>query len=171
MNDEDRPSSVQQQPIQQQSVQQQSVQQLQQLTQQQTQYYSSQQSIQSQNIVSSENEIHLPSQPLNLSENIAPILPLYNPNYRIPHQLFSFHQVIQNYDIKQNHDYSKKLITLVKMYINEKKYGESLIENLNYKFIIFMNLYIKAEIPQQTVQIAFSTMLKSITLEYYYFSC
>ena len=57
------------------------------------------------------------------------------------------------------------------MYINEKKYDESLIENLNYKFIIFINLYIKAEIPQQTIQTTFSTILKSITLKYYYFSC
>ena len=57
------------------------------------------------------------------------------------------------------------------MYINEKKYDKSLTENLNYKFIIFMNLCIKAEISQQTVQTAFSIMLKSMTLKYYYFNC
>ena len=57
------------------------------------------------------------------------------------------------------------------MYINEKKYDESLIESLNYKFTIFMNLCIRVEIPQQTIQTAFSIMLKSITLEYYYFNC
>ena len=57
------------------------------------------------------------------------------------------------------------------MYINEKKYDESLIKSLNYKFTIFINLYIKVEISQQTVQIAFSIILKSITLKYYYFSC
>ena len=34
------------------------------------------------------------------------------------------------------------------MYINEKKYDENLIENLNYKFTIFINLYTKAEISQ-----------------------
>ena len=57
------------------------------------------------------------------------------------------------------------------MYINEEKYGESLIENLSYKFIIFMNLCIRVEIPQQSIQIAFSIMLKSIILKYYYFNC
>ena len=56
------------------------------------------------------------------------------------------------------------------MYINEEKYNESLIESLSYKFVIFINLCIKAEIPQQTIQIAFSIMLKSMTLEYYYFN-
>ena len=57
------------------------------------------------------------------------------------------------------------------MYINEKKYDKSLIKSLNYKFTIFMNLYTKAEIPQQTVQITFSIMLKFMTLKYYYFNC
>ena len=57
------------------------------------------------------------------------------------------------------------------MYINEKKYDENLIESLNYKFTIFINLCIKVEILQQTIQTAFSTILKSITLEYYYFNC
>ena len=60
---------------------------------------------------------------------------------------------------------------MIKLYISEEKYGESLIESLNYKFIIFINLCIKAEIPQQTVQTTFSIMLKSITLNYYYFNC
>ena len=57
------------------------------------------------------------------------------------------------------------------MYINEKKYDESFIESLNYKFIILINLYIRVEIPQQTIQIAFSIILKFITLKYYYFNC
>ena len=56
------------------------------------------------------------------------------------------------------------------MYINEKKYGEGFIESLNYKFTIFMNLCIKVEIFQQTVQTAFSIMLKFMALEYYYFN-
>ena len=57
------------------------------------------------------------------------------------------------------------------MYINEKKYGESFIKSLNYKFIIFINLYIRAEISQQTIQITFSIMLKFMILKYYYFNC
>ena len=32
------------------------------------------------------------------------------------------------------------------MYINEKKYDESFIESFSYKFTIFINLCIKAEI-------------------------
>ena len=56
------------------------------------------------------------------------------------------------------------------MYINEKKYDKSLTKNLNYKFTIFMNLCIRAEILQQTIQTTFPTMLKSMTLEYYYSS-
>ena len=43
------------------------------------------------------------------------------------------------------------------MYINEKKYDESLIKNLNYKFIIFINLCIRVEISQQTIQIAYQS--------------
>ena len=57
------------------------------------------------------------------------------------------------------------------MYINEKKYDENLIKNLNYKFTIFMNLCIKVEISQQTIQTTFSIMLKSIILKYYYSNC
>ena len=57
------------------------------------------------------------------------------------------------------------------MYINEKKYDENLIESLNYKFTMFINLCIKAEIPQQIIQTTFPIMLKSITLKYYYFNC
>ena len=80
--------------------------------------------------------------------------------------------MIQNYDIRQGHDHSKELITLIKLYIDEEmKYGGSFIESLNYKFTIFLNLCIKAEIPQQTIHTAFSTMLKIMTLKYYYFSC
>ena len=137
LDDEDNPPPKQQQPVQQ----------LQQPIQQQAQYYFPQQSIQLQFIVSSENVTHLPSQPLNPSKNIALILPLYNSNYRISHQLSSPHQIIQNYDIKQNHDYSKKLIILIKMYINEEKYDENFIKSFNYKFTIFINLCIKVEIP------------------------
>ena len=75
------------------------------------------------------------------------------------------------YGIKQSHDHIKELITLAKMYISEEKYGESFTESLSYKFTIFINLCIRAEISQQTVQIAFSTMLKFMTLKYYYSSC
>ena len=78
--------------------------------------------------------------------------------------------MIQNYDIKQSYDHSKKLITLIKMYINEKKYGESLTESLSYKFLIFMDLCIRAEIPQHTIHITFPIMLKSMTLNYYHFN-
>ena len=57
------------------------------------------------------------------------------------------------------------------MYINEKKYGESPTESLSYKFSIFINLYIKVEIPQHTVHTAFPIMLKFMILDYYHFNC
>ena len=80
--------------------------------------------------------------------------------------------MIQNYDIRQSHDHNKELITLIKLYIDEEmKYGGNSIKSLNYKFIIFLNLCIRVEISQQTVHIAFSIILKSMTLDYYYFSC
>ena len=80
--------------------------------------------------------------------------------------------MIQNYDIKQGHDHSKKLITLIKLYIDEEmKYDENLIKSLSYKFIIFLNLCIRAEISQQTIHTAFPIMLKIMTLKYYYFNC
>ena len=80
--------------------------------------------------------------------------------------------MIQDYDIRQGHNHNKKLITLIKLYIDEKmKYDKSLIKSLNYKFTIFLNLCIKIEIFQQTIHIAFSIMLKSMILDYYYFSC
>ena len=57
------------------------------------------------------------------------------------------------------------------MYINNiEKYGESSIKSLNYKFIIFINLYKRAEILDEILHIVFFTILKSMTLEYYYFS-
>ncbi|CAF9941899.1 MAG: hypothetical protein ALECFALPRED_009376 [Alectoria fallacina] len=82
LDDEDSPQTKQRQPVQQ----------LQQPIQQQAQYYSPQQTIQPQHIVPPENAAHLPSQPPNPPKNIAPILPLYDPNYRIPHQLSSPHK-------------------------------------------------------------------------------
>ena len=80
--------------------------------------------------------------------------------------------MIQNYDIRQGHDHIKELITLTKLYIDEKmKYDKNLIESLNYKFTIFLNLYIRVEIPQQTIHTTFPIMLKFMILNYYYFNC
>ena len=80
--------------------------------------------------------------------------------------------MIQDYDIRQGHDHSKELIILTKLYIGEEmKYDGNLIESLSYKFTIFLNLCIKAEISQQTIHTAFSTMLKFMALDYYYFNC
>ena len=56
------------------------------------------------------------------------------------------------------------------MYISEKKYNNSLIKSLSYKFIIFINLYNKAEILVEILHIVFLIILRFITLEYYYFS-
>ena len=57
------------------------------------------------------------------------------------------------------------------MYISEEKYDESFIKSLNYKFSIFINLYIKVEIPQHIIHTTFPIMLKFMILNYYHFNC
>ena len=51
-----------------------------------------------------------------------------------------------------------------------KKYNESLIKSLSYKFIIFINLYNKVKILVEILHIVFLIILKLIILKYYYFS-
>ena len=103
---------------------------------------------------------------------LPPTPPVYGPNHRIPHLLPWPHQIIQDFGIKQNHGHSKELTTLSQMYTSDaEKYGGSPTESLSYKFTIFMNLCKRAEIPKEILHTAFPTMLKSMALEYYYFSC
>ena len=89
---------------------------------------------------------------------------------RIPHLLPSPYQIIQDFGINQSHKHSKKLAALFKIYINNDKYDKTSTESLNYKFIIFINLYERAEISQEVLSKAFSSMLRLMALEYYYSS-
>ena len=57
------------------------------------------------------------------------------------------------------------------MYTSEiKKYDDNLTKSLSYKFIIFMNIYKRVEVPEEILHIAFLIILKSMALEYYYSS-
>ena len=55
-------------------------------------------------------------------------------------------------------NYSKDLVTLVKMYTKESKYSKK-DDNFNYKFIIFNNLYNRVSIPQKAKIKGFLIML------------
>jgi len=64
-------------------------------------------------------------------------------------------------------NYSRDLVTLVKMYIEESKYsGED--NNFNRKLTIFNDLYDRVKIPQEVKIKGFPTMLRSIALNFYY---
>ena len=64
-------------------------------------------------------------------------------------------------------NYSRDLVTLVKIYIEESKYsGED--NNFNRKLIIFNNLYNRVSIPQEVKIKGFLIILYSITLNFYY---
>ena len=66
------------------------------------------------------------------------------------------HQIIQDFEIKSNHGHSKELTALSKLYTNDiEKYGDSSTEGLSYKFIIFINLYKRAEISSQILYTLF----------------
>ena len=57
------------------------------------------------------------------------------------------------------------------MYTSDtKKYNNSLIKSLSYKFIIFINIYKRGEIPEEILHIVFLIILKFMILEYYYSS-
>ena len=51
-----------------------------------------------------------------------------------------------------------------------KKYNESSIKSLSYKFTIFINLYNRAKILVEILYIVFPIILKFMALKYYYFS-
>ena len=100
-----------------------------------------------------------------MTETVAPV---YG---RMPHLLPSPYQIIQSFGTNQSHGHSKELAALSKMYTNDDKYGGSPTESLNYKFIIFMDLCERAEVPQEVLPKAFPSMLRSMALEHYYSSC
>jgi hypothetical protein len=64
-------------------------------------------------------------------------------------------------------NYGRDLATLVKMYTEESKYsGED--DNFDRKLTIFNDLYNRIGIPQEVKIKGFPTMLRSITLNFYY---
>ena len=64
-------------------------------------------------------------------------------------------------------NYSRDLVTLVKIYIEESKYSRE-DNNFDRKLIIFNNLYNRVSIPQEVKIKGFPIMLYSITLNFYY---
>ncbi|POS82535.1 hypothetical protein EPUL_006818, partial [Erysiphe pulchra] len=57
------------------------------------------------------------------------------------------------------------------MYSEENKYSGLPTESFTSKFSIFIDLTSKSEIHQDTLPTAFSTILKGMALEYYFYSC
>ena len=64
-------------------------------------------------------------------------------------------------------NYSRDLVTLVKMYMEEIKYSKK-DNNFNCKLIIFNNLYNRVSILQEVKIKDFLIMLYNITLNFYY---
>ena len=63
--------------------------------------------------------------------------------------------------------YSKELANLAKLYTNKAKYNSE-NDNFDFKLTIFTDLYQKANIPKQEFSQAYSTILYSLALDYYY---
>lgn len=66
-----------------------------------------------------------------------------------------------------NIGYNRKLSNLGKIYINKVKYSNC-NDSFIFKLIIFYNIYFKANILFEAKIKAFFTMLKGLTLDYYY---
>jgi hypothetical protein len=64
-------------------------------------------------------------------------------------------------------NYGRDLVTLAKIYTEESKYSRE-DDNFDYKLIIFNDLYDRVGIPQEAKIKGFPTMLRSITLNFYY---
>jgi hypothetical protein len=56
------------------------------------------------------------------------------------------------------------------MYTDKQKYLGDL-DNFEFKYIIFLNLYKQAEVPKDAYLKAFPMMLKGAALNYYYMNC
>ena len=70
-------------------------------------------------------------------------------------------------EVKVTTNYSRDLVILAKIYIEERKYSRE-DNNFNYKLIIFNNLYNRVDIPQEVKIKGFLMMLYSITFNFYY---
>ncbi|RKF76572.1 hypothetical protein GcM3_078032 [Golovinomyces cichoracearum] len=61
--------------------------------------------------------------------------------------------------------HGRELMALNRMYCEENKYGGEPTESFAYKFNIFIDLVVKAELPLDSLTIAFSTMLKEMACQ------
>jgi hypothetical protein len=67
----------------------------------------------------------------------------------------------------QPNTYGRELANLAKLYTNELKYSSN-NDNFDFKLIIFIDLYQKANILKQEFCQAYSTMLRGLALDHYY---
>ena len=63
--------------------------------------------------------------------------------------------------------YSKEITNVAKIYTEEQKYG-STNESLNYKLIIFYNIYNWVDVPYKAYFKAFPIILKGLALDHFY---
>ena len=59
------------------------------------------------------------------------------------------------------------MVEVAKIYIEEQKYN-SVNNSFNYKLVIFLDIYKRIELLEDTLLRAFLTMLKGLALDYYY---
>ena len=98
-----------------------------------------------------------------------PTSPLQNPDTRPRGRGRATHQDLYK-DDEPRREQGHNLITLTKLYTEEKKYsGEG--DSFDYKYGIFINLCKKAELPKEMYFKAFSIMLKGAALKHYYTTC
>jgi hypothetical protein len=69
--------------------------------------------------------------------------------------------------IKRESDFERELFTLAKLYTNEAKYNSE-NDSFSFKLIIFHDMCDRADIPHSIKLKTFLTMLKELTLDYYY---
>ncbi|KAI0996762.1 hypothetical protein K3495_g11420 [Podosphaera aphanis] len=108
-------------------------------------------------IHSSERTFYQNPPPLSYDNPIA-----RNPPQMLPTSEEMIHQRFQT------NQYSREVTTLLKMYQEDYKYGGEPTESFNYKFGLFIDLTNKANLPNEALPIAFSSMLRGIALEYYH---
>jgi hypothetical protein len=64
-------------------------------------------------------------------------------------------------------EHGKELANLAKLYTNEAKYSDE-NDSFSFKLTIFHDMCDRADVLQSAKLKAFSTMLKGLTLDYYY---
>ncbi len=69
--------------------------------------------------------------------------------------------------IKIESDHEKELANLIKLYTNQTKYNDE-NDSFSFKLTIFHDMCDRADVSQSAKLKAFSTMLKDLTLDYYY---